>query len=307
MSPRLEPARNNPTREFMRSTKTIAGLIVGSVAVATLAFSSTFAQGPARAKALNAITSAAPAKAPVVRVSGMDFSFDAPDVIPAGLTEFRFTNKGPSLHHMQILKLEGGKTVDDLRVALANPGPPPAWVKEVGGPNAPAPGLESNTTVMLEPGNYALICFVDIGGPPHFMKGMVRALRVVPSTDASAPTPNVDVTATLFDYGFKLSSPIQAGTRTIRVLNGGAQHHEIELVQLLPGGSAADFLKWMGKMEGPPPGKPLGGVAALDVGASQYFTADFAPGNYALICFLPDAKDGKPHFAHGMIQQITVN
>ncbi|HMH26538.1 MAG TPA: hypothetical protein VK542_08155 [Gemmatimonadaceae bacterium] len=291
----------------MRSTKTIAGLIVGSVAVATLAFSSTFAQGPARAKALNAITSAAPAKAPVVRVSGMDFSFDAPDVIPAGLTEFRFTNKGPSLHHMQILKLEGGKTVDDLRVALANPGPPPAWVKEVGGPNAPAPGLESNTTVMLEPGNYALICFVDIGGPPHFMKGMVRALRVVPSTDASAPTPNVDVTATLFDYGFKLSSPIQAGTRTIRVLNGGAQHHEIELVQLLPGGSAADFLKWMGKMEGPPPGKPLGGVAALDVGASQYFTADFAPGNYALICFLPDAKDGKPHFAHGMIQQITVN
>jgi uncharacterized cupredoxin-like copper-binding protein len=291
----------------MRSTKTIAGLIVGSVAVATLAFSSAFAQGPARAKASNAITSAAPAKAPVVRVSGMDFSFDAPDVIPAGLTEFRFTNKGPSLHHMQILKVEGGKTVDDLRAALANPGPPPAWVKEVGGPNAPAPGLESNTTVMLEPGNYALICFVDIGGPPHFMKGMVRALRVVPSTDASTPTPNVDVTATLFDYGFKLSSPIQAGTRTIRVLNGGAQHHEIELVQLLPGGSAADFLKWMGKMEGPPPGKPLGGVAALDVGASQYFTADFAPGNYALICFLPDAKDGKPHFAHGMIQQITVN
>jgi hypothetical protein len=291
----------------MRSTKTIAGLIVGSVAVATLAFSNAFAQGPSRAKATNAITSAAPAKAPVVRVSGMDFSFDAPDVIPAGLTEFRFTNKGPSLHHMQILKLEGGKTVDDLRAALANPGPPPAWVKEVGGPNAPAPGLESNTTVMLEPGNYALICFVDIGGPPHFMKGMVRALRVVASTDASAPTPNVDVTATLFDYGFKLSSPIQAGTRTIRVLNGGAQHHEIELVQLLPGGSATDFLKWMGKMEGPPPGKPLGGVAALDVGASQYFTADFAPGNYALICFLPDAKDGKPHFVHGMIQQITVN
>jgi hypothetical protein len=237
----------------------------------------------------------------------MDFSFDAPDVIPAGLTEFRFTNKGPSLHHMQILKLEGGKTVDDLRAALANPGPPPAWVKVVGGPNAPAPGLESNATLMLEPGNYALICFVDIGGPPHFMKGMVRALRVTASTDASAPMPKVDATATLFDYGFKLSSPIQAGTRTIRVLNGGAQHHEIELVQLPPGVSAADFLKWLGKMEGPPPGKPLGGVSGLDVGSSQYFTADFAPGNYALICFLPDAKDGKPHFTHGMIQQITVN
>jgi hypothetical protein len=52
---------------------------------------------------------------------------------------------------------------------------------------------------------------------------------------------------------------------------------------------------------------PLGGISGIDVGGSQYFTADFAPGNYALICFLPDAKDGKPHFAHGMIQQITVN
>jgi hypothetical protein len=291
----------------MRSTKTIAGLVVGSVAVATLAFSSAVAQAPSRAKATNAITSAAPAKPPVVRVSGMDFSFDAPDVIPAGLTEFRFMNKGPSLHHMQILKLEGGKTIDDLRAALANPGPPPAWVKEVGGPNAPAPGVESNATLMMEPGNYALICFVDIGGPPHFMKGMVRALRVAPSSDASAATPNVDVTATLFDYGFKFSSPIQAGTRTIRVLNSGAQHHEIELVQLAPGVSAADFLKWIGKMEGPPPGKPLGGVSGLDAGSSQYFTANFAPGNYALICFLPDAKDGKPHFVHGMIQQITVN
>jgi hypothetical protein len=291
----------------MRSTKIIAGLIVGSVAVATLAFSSTIAQGPARAKATNAIAPAAPAKPPVVRVSGMDFSFDAPDVIPAGLTEFRFMNKGPSLHHMQILKLEGGKTIDDLRAALANPGPPPTWVKAVGGPNAPDPGGESNATLMLEPGNYALICFVDIGGPPHFMKGMVRALRVAPSTEASAPAPSVDVTTTLFDYGFKLSSPIQAGTRTIRVLNGGAQPHEIELIQLAPGASAADFMKWIGKMEGPPPGKALGGISGLDVGGSQYFTANFAPGNYALICFLPDAKDGKPHFAHGMIQQITVN
>jgi hypothetical protein len=291
----------------MRSTKTIAGLIVGAVAVATLAFSSTIAQAPSRAKATNANTSAAPAKPPVVRVSGMDFSFDAPDVIPAGLTEFRFMNKGPSLHHMQILKLEGGKTIDDLRAALANPGPPPTWVKAVGGPNAPDPGGESNATLMLEPGNYALICFVDIGGPPHFMKGMVRALRVAPSTEASAPAPSVDVTATLFDYGFKLSSPIQAGTRTIRVLNGGAQPHEIELIQLAPGASAADFMKWIGKMEGPPPGKALGGISGLDVGGSQYFTANFAPGNYALICFLPDAKDGKPHFVHGMIQQITVN
>ena len=54
-------------------------------------------------------------------------------------------------------------------------------------PNAAAPGEEANATLTLEPGNYAFICFVDIGGPPHFAKGMVKPLRVVPSKAASGP------------------------------------------------------------------------------------------------------------------------
>jgi hypothetical protein len=109
---------------------------------------------------------------------------------------------------MQILKLTGGKTFDDLRAALANPGPPPVWVKMVGGPNAAAPGAESNATLTLEPGNYAIICFVDLGGPPHFMKGMWRALTVVPAKGPRAPNPKADITTSLFDYNFKNSSPI---------------------------------------------------------------------------------------------------
>jgi hypothetical protein len=290
----------------MASVKTV-GLIAGSVAVATLTFGLAFAAAPSHATVKTATVSAPTVKAHVVRVTGEDFKFDAPEVIPAGLTEFRFLNKGPAIHHMQLLKLTGGKTVDDLRAALANPGPPPAWMKQVGGPNAPAPGLESNATMMLEPGDYALICFVDLGGPPHFMKGMVRALRVEPASGPAATKPREDVTATLVDYAFNLSSPIRAGTRTIRVYNAAQQPHEIELVQLAPGASVGDFMKWIEKMEGPPPGKPLGGVAGLEAGMSGYFTADFAPGNYALICFVPDAKDGKPHFVHGMMQQITVN
>jgi hypothetical protein len=34
--------------------------------------------------------------------------------------------------------------------------------------------------------------------------------------------------------------------------------------------------------------------------------ADLEPGRYALICFLPDLADGKPHFMHGMMQEIEV-
>ena len=44
----------------------------------------------------------------------------------------------------------------------------------------------------------------------------------------------------------------------------------------------------------PPPAKPIGGIAGIEHGMSETFTANFTPGNYAFICFIPDAKDGKP-------------
>lgn len=286
------------------SAATVVGLIVGSVAVVTLA--TTSSNFGTDSTSTPSTTTAPAARARVVQVTGEDFKFDAPDVIPAGLTEFRFLNKGPAIHHLALLKLAGGKTVDDLVAALGQPGPLPSWTKEVGGPNAAAPGEEANATLTLEPGNYAFICFVDIGGQPHFAKGMVKPLRVVPSKDASGPKPKADVTATLFDYNFKLSAPVRAGKRTIRVHNTGPQVHEVQLVQLAPGASLGDFMKWLEKMEGPPPGKPLGGVAGIEPGMSQYFNADFVPGSYALICFVSDVKDRKPHFAHGMVQQFEV-
>jgi hypothetical protein len=287
----------------MASLTTIA-ILAGSVAVA--GYTANGKTEPSTRRASSETSPVAPAaKARVVRVTGEDFKFDAPDVIPAGLTEFRFMNKGPSLHHMAILRLDDGKTIEDLRSALANPGPPPSWMKELGGPNAPDAGTEANATMMLRPGNYALICFVDIGGPPHFAKGMIRPLRVVPArTVASAP--KADVTMNLVDYNFKLSTPIKAGARTLRVHNSGAQPHEVELVQLNSGVTLGEFMKWMEKMEGPPPGKALGGIAGMVPGMTEYFTANFTPGNYALVCFVPDARDGKPHFAHGMARQITV-
>ena len=287
----------------MASVTTVLGLMAGSVAVATLAATNTI-NSTTSSTAISTYASA-PAKPNVVRVTGEDFKFDAPDVIPAGLTEFRFLNKGAALHHLAILKLAGGKTIDDLRAALANPGPPPSWVKEFGGANAPVPGEESNATLTLTPGNYALICFVDIGGPPHFAKGMVRALRVVPSKTPD-PKPAASITMTLFDYNFKLSGPIRVGTRTIRVRNTGKQHHEVQLVQLAPGKTVKEVLDWIGKPDGPPPGKAMGGIAGMDPGMTEYFTANFTPGKYGLICFLPDVKDGKPHLAHGMVQEITV-
>lgn len=110
----------------------------------------------------------------------------------------------------------------------------------------------------------------------------------------------------LHDFSFTLAGPLTAGKRVIAVRNEGAQPHEVELVRLAPGKTAEEMLAWVHKPEGTPPGLPLGGVAPLARGGEAWFEVELEAGRYALICFVPDAKDGKPHFAHGMLQEIEI-
>jgi uncharacterized cupredoxin-like copper-binding protein len=243
----------------------------------------------------------------VVTVVANDFAFEAPTQIPAGLTRFVLKGQGKEIHHATIAKLEEGKTVADLQAAFKTPGPPPSWVTFVGGPNVPDPGAEANATVDLTPGNYALICFVDTPDKvPHFAKGMVHGFTVTPSTvNALAPTADVDLV--LVDYAFNLDKPLTAGRHTIKVTNPAAQDHEIQLIQLAPGKTLADMQQWIQKMAGPPPGKAVGGIASMKPGTTNYFDVELTPGEYVAICFVPDSKDGKPHFEHGMARQFTVS
>jgi hypothetical protein len=251
---------------------------------------------------------ATPAVPNVVVVHAKNYAFDAPDQVPAGMTTFRLLNDGPGIHHMEIVRIDSGKTLGDLQKALQQPGPPPAWAVFVGGPNAPAPKSEANATLDLTPGQYALLCFVDVPeGVPHFAKGMSRALTVTPSTSAPAAAPTPDVTVTLSDYKFDLSGPIASGKQTFVVRTGAGQPHELELIQLASGKTAKDMLDWIGNnMKGPPPGRPIGGAAPAVPGTAVYFTADLTPGKYMLVCFLPDKGDAKPHFVHGMVKTVNV-
>jgi hypothetical protein len=108
------------------------------------------------------------------------------------------------------------------------------------------------------------------------------------------------------DYDFEMSQPLTAGKHTIRVDNGGKQHHEIAIVRLAAGRKPADFVAWGMKPVGPAPGTIHGGLSGIPPGEHAFIEVDLPAGEYALICFLPDAKDGKPHFEHGMMKQETV-
>ena len=244
-----------------------------------------------------------------VTVTASDYSFNAPDSIPAGMTEIRLLNRGTEMHHVMLIRLDAGKTMADLAAAMKPEAPFPAWAREVGGPQTPGPGGESNAILRLVAGRYAMICVIPSpDGKAHVMKGMAKEIVVTPASSNTANA-NIRVTSTmtLFDYAFQLSQPLAAGRQTIRVKNTAEQSHEVVFVKLQPGKKVADMLAWMQKMEGPPPGAPIGGTTPMARGEENLITLDLAPGDYGLICFVPDAKDAKPHLMHGMMTQLTIS
>ncbi|HXE58531.1 MAG TPA: hypothetical protein VNK43_11075 [Gemmatimonadales bacterium] len=245
---------------------------------------------------------------PTVTFTTSDFRFDGPTRVEAGVTTVRLVNQGPELHHVQLVRLEEDKRVGDLLETMKTPGMPPAWAVFVGGPNAVAPGDTTYSVQDLAPGRYATICIIPSkDGVPHFAKGMAGEFEVVPASGAGASEPAADVVLELFDYSFSFSQPITPGHRVIKAVNRGPQPHEVVVFKLAPGKTVHDVLAWIeGGEQGPPPAELLGGVVALSNGRHALFGADFTPGEYALVCFLPDVQDGKPHLAHGMVQQFTV-
>jgi uncharacterized cupredoxin-like copper-binding protein len=142
----------------------------------------------------------------------------------------------------------------------------------------------------------------------HIMKGMAKPFVVAGSATVSqAGAPKVDAVMTLYDYNFDFDKPLTAGRRTIRITNKATQFHEAFIAKLAPGTTAQAFLDFVkGGMKGPPPVMPAGGIVGLTPGEENVLTIDLEAGEYALYCFLPDAKDGKEHVEHGMFKQITV-
>jgi uncharacterized cupredoxin-like copper-binding protein len=250
----------------------------------------------------------------VLTITSTEYAFGMPDTIPAGLTTFRLINQGKELHHASLVRLGEGKSAADFQAGIAaamkNHTPPPPWMQFAGGPNALTPGDTGIATQTLEPGSYLFVCWIpSADGVPHLMKGMMHPFMVSAATAPASAEPTADLTIKLTDYDFRLSQPVTAGTRVVRVENTGAQAHEVAITALSPGKTLQDFIAWeQGGETGPlPTGRWLGGVSTLDAGGKTQFTTTFAPGSYLLLCFWPDAKDGKPHIMHGMAKQITVS
>lgn len=118
-------------------------------------------------------------------VEGVDYGFEGlPAELDAGRVALRFTNATDhdEAHELVLFRVNDGVTesIDDL---LALPEEEAfSKVTPVGVVFADEPGGEVAAVFDLEPGRYAAVCFIPIGGgedgPPHFTGGMVAEVEV---------------------------------------------------------------------------------------------------------------------------------
>ncbi len=249
-------------------------------------------------------------EANAVTITAGDFSFAGQDSLTPGTNAITLTNTGAQVHHLQFVKLDGEHTVEEVLTDLAaseETGQFPAYATFTGGVGQVAPGGEAGTVADLEAGNYILLCFVPdpADNVPHFAKGMA-ALVEVEGDENTAAEPDVDVEVAGIDYGFEgADEPIEAGEVVLKLTNNGNEPHEANVLQLAEGATVESVAAWFQAPEGPPPFANVGGAQGVMPGASTLATMDLDAGNYALICFIPNAE-GVPHAFLGMAKPFTV-
>jgi hypothetical protein len=222
----------------------------------------------------------------VVEIRGDEYAFVMPESIEGGWTTLRLENTGEEPHEFALAKLEGNRTRSDVLEILSDPATqeqgPPAWVQIRAGIPTLQAGETAALTQRLEPGRYALICFLDgPSGKPHFLDGMLSVVEV--DGDAGTNPPEADATLNL---GKSLQAPeLGRGEQTLELRNDNDEPNAIFLVSYKPGKTSDDLLAWEESgMKGPAPGSFHGGAIDVPPHSSVFYTYTFEEGvDYALV------------------------
>lgn len=223
---------------------------------------------------------------PVVEIEGDEYAFVLPRSIQGGWTDLRLTNTGEEPHEFALARLEGDRTRADVLAVLSDPSTRekglPDWVDVRPGIPTLDPGRTAALAQKLDPGRYALICFLSgPSGKPHFLDGMIGILEVAGAGDADPP--EADATLAL---GPKLQTPeLEAGERTLELRNDTDEPNAVFLVSYEPGKGSEDLIAWEeGGRKGPAPGRFHGGAIDVLPHSSVYYTYTFEEGvDYAVV------------------------
>jgi len=115
------------------------------------------------------------------------------------------------------------------------------------------------------------------------------------------------VTYVARDYGFTGPERIPAGLTTVEIVNHGLDAHQIQFIKLPDGKTAADFSAEISANPARLPSwaQRRGGPNGVVPGERATAIIDLEPGDYVLICGIPDSH-GVPHVALGMLKPLRV-
>jgi hypothetical protein len=135
------------------------------------------------------------------------------------------------------------------------------------------------------------------------------------SSATTTPSEPAEITITAGDYSFEgLPETLTAGIQNITFENQGSVEHELVFVKVEPGTTPETLGAGLEKVFN---GEPFpayieaaNGVSNTAGGETTVTQLNLPAGDYIAVCGLTGVagskKDGKPHFARGMFQEVTV-
>jgi hypothetical protein len=233
---------------------------------------------------------------PEITIKIGDAAIQAPVEMPAGLVAVTILDERtqPKDGAPILVRLADGVTMEQ-----ASTGELPAEMATMLG------GHLGRSIFDLAEGDY----FVMWGSPeegPH----PAPASFSVQGGERQLMEPQADVQVELRDFTFVLPDEIESGEQIWQISNAGGQWHHLLLWKLNEGVTDEQFMAWLMQEEsqGPPPAALFMDWAPSHPGVMAWAEVDLSPGNYYVICFLPDfsANPPMPHVAHGMVRKLVV-
>jgi len=109
-----------------------------------------------------------------------DFGFEIPENLKAGPVTMEVVNSGDQPRELVLMKLQDGKTLEDVQawMGAGKEGPPPGDFG--GGVQAIVGGKSTFVTMDLAEGNYITVCFIPDPaiGQPHFLLEMMGEFSI---------------------------------------------------------------------------------------------------------------------------------
>lgn len=269
---------------------------------------------------------------PVVEVVARDFNFIVQDSLPSGWNKLHFKNSGHAEHFFFLNLLPDSISYEQYQSEVVRPfelvfdsikaGMPkdkafellgssiPGWyfteVRPMGGTGILSMGKESDIWLNLDPGTYAMECYIKEQGVFHTTLGMIKEITVTSDSSTVEP-PESNVKMILTNFEFAVEGDVKRGRNIFEVvINEHPQFglgNDVHIVKLDANSDLDDIAYWMdwSNVEGlqsPAPAKFFGGIQEMAIGQKGYFAADLEPGEYAWI------SEGSA--TRGMIRKFTV-